>query len=52
LVCVPFSLLLGQGGDELAAEGRVCATTEEAWVDHDTLYFMQQIDAVPQQSEE
>jgi hypothetical protein len=28
------------------------ATTDEAWVDHDTLYFMQQIDAVPQQSEE
>jgi hypothetical protein len=28
------------------------ATTEEAWVDYDTLYFMQQIDAVPQQSEE
>jgi hypothetical protein len=27
-------------------------TTDEAWVDHDTLYFMQQIDAVPQQSEE
>jgi hypothetical protein len=28
------------------------ATTEEAWVDYDTLYFMQQIDAVPQQSKE
>jgi hypothetical protein len=26
--------------------------TEEAWVDCDTLYFMQQIDAVAQQSEE
>ena len=37
---------------ELAAEGRVSATTEEAWIDYDTLNFMQQIDAVPQQSEE
>jgi hypothetical protein len=27
-------------------------TTEEALVDYDTLYFMQHIDAVPQQSEE
>jgi hypothetical protein len=27
-------------------------STEEAWVDYDTLYFIQQIDAVPQQSEE
>jgi hypothetical protein len=42
----------GQGGGELAVEGRLSATTEEAWVDYDTLYFMQQIDAVAQQSEE
>jgi hypothetical protein len=27
-------------------------TIEEAWVDYDTLHFMQQIDAMPQQSEE
>jgi hypothetical protein len=28
------------------------ATTEEEWVAYDTLYFMQQIDTVPQQPEE
>ena len=30
----------------------ISATTDEEWVDYDTLYFMEQIDAVPQQSEE
>jgi hypothetical protein len=44
-------LLFGECG-ELAAAGRVSATKEEAWVDYDTLYFMQQIDAVAQQSDE
>jgi hypothetical protein len=30
----------------------ISATTDEEWVDFDTLYFMEQIDAVPQRSEE
>jgi len=33
-------------------KAEISATTEVAWVDYDTLYFMQQIDAVAQQSEE
>jgi hypothetical protein len=41
-------LPFGKSGDELVAEGRVSATTQETWIDYDTLDFMYQIDALPQ----
>jgi hypothetical protein len=56
----PFALLVSASVRHSSARAATSSwqksvmsgTTEEAWVDYDTLYFMQQIDAVAQQSEE
>ena len=52
LVCGPLPYSSARAATRSRQKAGISATTDEEWVDYDTIYFMQQIDAVPRQSEE
>jgi hypothetical protein len=52
LVCVPCLYSSARAATSSRQKAEISATIDEEWVDYDTLYFMQQIDAMAQQSEE
>jgi hypothetical protein len=52
LMCVALRYSSVRAATNSRQKSGMSATTEEEWVAYDTLYFMQQIDAVPQQPEE
>jgi hypothetical protein len=52
LVCVPLLYSSAGAATSSRQNSEMSGTTDEEWVDYDTLYFMQQINAVAQQSEE